>query len=322
MSSLRVFFSSYLGRLVLAGLVLVLGLYLLTGVVEVRRGELAVVRRFGRVLEHRPEPGLWIGLPWGMDRVDRVVVDRVRSVSVGYQEEQEAETIPAGQVLTGDHNLVNAQVVLFYKVDPRQVVEFVLQADRVEELLARAVETALAEWVAGRTVDDVLLNGNNSLRPALLSLVAEQIEPYRLGVELLDARVKQISPPAEVKDDFDAVARAQTQIVTQRNRAEQDSAVRLSAAQAERYRMQEETAGYVRNRKLLARQEAERFLVRLRQYQEGSKNNPNYLRQIWEEERGKLLARMKQNGQIDLLDHHLGNDGLDLFTVPSLPGRP
>ena len=50
-------------------------LYLLTGVVEVRRGERAVVRRFGRVLAEQPEPGLWVGLPWGMDRVDRVEVD-------------------------------------------------------------------------------------------------------------------------------------------------------------------------------------------------------------------------------------------------------
>ena len=40
-----------------------------------------------------------------------------------------------------------------------------------------------------------------------------------------------------------------------------------------------------------------------------------YLRQIWEEERSKLFARLKQNGQIDLLDHHLGANGLDLITA-------
>ena len=59
--------------------------YLLTGVVQVRPGERAVVRRFGRVLEHKPGPGLWVGLPWGMDRVDRVAVDQVRPVEVGYR---------------------------------------------------------------------------------------------------------------------------------------------------------------------------------------------------------------------------------------------
>src|SRR5689334_14148917 len=109
--------------LLLAGIV-VLGVYLLTGVVQVRPGELAVVRRFGRVLPEKPGPGLWIGLPWGMDRVDRVLVDEVRSITVGYVDDQDADLgIPPGQVLTGDHNLVNVQVVLFYTVRPEEVAE-------------------------------------------------------------------------------------------------------------------------------------------------------------------------------------------------------
>src|SRR5262249_35223204 len=144
-------------------LVLVLGLvgYLLTGVVQVRRGERAVVRRFGRVLEYKPEPGLWVGLPWGMDRVDTVVVDAEQSLTVGYQEAEEGDdrVVPAGQLLTGDHNLVNVQVVLYYKVRPEEVAEYVAQADRVPALLSRLVEAAMAAWVAGRDVDDVLLNG-------------------------------------------------------------------------------------------------------------------------------------------------------------------
>src|SRR5215468_8271072 len=92
-------------------------LYAMTGVVEIRRGERAVVRRFGRVLPHKPEPGLWIGLPWGMDRLDRVAVDRIQTVTVGYREDTSSdEAMPAGQLLTGDHNLVNVQVIMSYKV--------------------------------------------------------------------------------------------------------------------------------------------------------------------------------------------------------------
>src|SRR6516165_9589789 len=113
--------------------------YGLTGVVPVRPGERAVVRRFGRVLEHKPEPGLWVGLPWGMDRVDRVAVDKVQSVVVGYQEEtDDGLTVPAGQLLTGDHNLVDVQVVITYKVRPEAVEDYVTQQDRVDGLIARA----------------------------------------------------------------------------------------------------------------------------------------------------------------------------------------
>src|SRR5947209_4924705 len=98
-------------RILLLLVVVVAVAYALTGVTQVRPGEVAVVRRFGRVLPDKPEPGLWVGLPWGVDRVDRVPVDRVQSVVVGYQPEDAGRSeLPTGQLLTGDHNLVNVQV--------------------------------------------------------------------------------------------------------------------------------------------------------------------------------------------------------------------
>src|SRR5271155_3561581 len=96
-------------RILLLAFAIALAAYALTAVTQVRPGERAVVRRFGRVLPDKPQPGLFIGLPWGMDRVDRIPVDRVQSVVVGYQDEESSSTaeMPAGQLLTGDHNLVN-----------------------------------------------------------------------------------------------------------------------------------------------------------------------------------------------------------------------
>ena len=52
--------------------------------------------------------------------------------------------MPAGQLLTGDHNLVNVQAVLTYKVRPDEEAEYVFQADRVDALLTRAVEAVMA----------------------------------------------------------------------------------------------------------------------------------------------------------------------------------
>jgi modulator of FtsH protease HflK len=292
--------------------------YALTGVVQIRPGERGVVRRFGRLLSERLEPGLSIQLPWGMDRVDKVAVDRVQSVVVGYQEDDSSgESMPSGQLLTGDHNLVNVQAVLTYKVRHDEEAEYVLQADRVDALLTRAVEAVMARWVASRNVDDVLLNGKNDLREVLAGpQVAESIEPYHLGVQILDARVALIAPPNEVKPDFDSVALAQTRNTTLRNQAEQQVAGDLRRAEADVYSIEQDTAAYVHSRKLLAHKDAEGFLKRLHEYEMGRKHNPRYLRQIWEEERGKLFARLKQNGQIDLLDHHLGANGLDLITAP------
>jgi len=304
---------------------LVLGLlligYLLTGVVQVLPGERAVVRRFGRVLPEQPKPGLWIGLPWGMDRVDRVAVDRVQNVVVGYQDGDSGENIPAGQMLTGDHNLVNLQVTLYYKVQADEVVAYAIQADQVPATVSKAAEAVMAEWVAGRTVDDVLLNGKREMRSHLVEQTGQRIKPYHLGVQVLDAQVGLIAPPEEVKPAFDNVARAQTTIMTLINKAEQDAASRYRTAEADRYRLQQQAAADANSRVLLARQEAESFTRRLREYERGRINNPAYLQQIWQEERGKLFARLKDNKQLGLLDHHLGQDGLDMSIAPAMPQK-
>src|SRR4029077_10231720 len=124
-----------------------------------------------------------------------------------------------------------------------------------------------AEWVAGRGVDEVLLRGKNVLRGELIGRTQERIETYRLGVEILDARVARIAPPDEVKDAFDSVARAQTGIATARYRAEQEAATRLRLARAERFRIEQSAAAYAHDRKVIALQDAKRFLARLKQYQ-------------------------------------------------------
>src|SRR4051812_14611238 len=133
-------------RLLFAVALLMLAGYALTGLTEVRPGERAVVRRFGRGLPEKPEPGLHVGLPWGMDRVDRVAGARGRRVPVGYEPVPgDGSEAPPGQLLTGDHNLVNVRVVLHYSIKEDEVEDYVVQADRVDELLARAAEASLAE---------------------------------------------------------------------------------------------------------------------------------------------------------------------------------
>src|SRR5262249_41105336 len=108
---------------------------------------------------------------------------------------------------------------------------------------------------------------------------------------------------------------------TKRFNAEQQAQSAMRVALSEKYRTEQETAAYVHTQKLLAEREAERFTERLRQDRIGREKKPQNLRQIWEEERGKVSETLKANGQLGLLDHHLGPDGLDLTIAPPLPKK-
>ncbi|HEV3448920.1 MAG TPA: SPFH domain-containing protein [Gemmataceae bacterium] len=296
--------------------------YLLTGLTQVRPGERAVVRRFGKVVDISG-PGLLVGLPYGMDRVDRVPVDLVRRVRVGFQPHGDDmdETTPAGQLLTGDQNLVNVQVVVDYAVDSAHIEDYVVNIERSDGVIARTAEAVLAEWLAGRNVDEVLIAGKAELPAVLTRRVAALLRPYRLGVRIQGASVSYLFPPDEVKREFDQVSSAQTEIGTTVHKARQEAAGRLNAAEAERDRLEKMTAAYVKEQLVGARAEAASFEKRLRQYQESRKTNPHYLAQIWWNEISKIFAKLRDNGRIDLLDDHLSGDGLDITIAPPLPKK-
>jgi membrane protease subunit HflK len=299
---------------------------LLTGVTQVLPGERAVVRRFGRVLDYKPGPGLWVGLPWGLDQVDRVPVDRVRRVTVGYEPADDDSDAPTGQLLTGDQNLVNLQVVVDYSVKEEEVEKYLVQKDRVDGLIARAAETIVAEWVAGHPVDYVLLNGKADLPQRLVPEdgtagaelgLQHRIQPYDLGVQVRSASVSLLIPPEQVRGDFEKVNQAQTAMQTLKFQAEQERSLRKGEAESERDRILKEAQAFVAEQRHLARTDAANFEKRLAAYRRFKATNPDYLRDIWLNGIRQVYARMlEKGGRIEPLDKLIGRDGIDIIQVP------
>ncbi|MBL8796300.1 MAG: protease modulator HflK [Planctomycetia bacterium] len=314
-------------RFVLILFVLLIGGWLLTAATQIRPGERAVVRRFGRVVEV-PRPGLYVGLPWPMDRVDRVPADFLRQIAVGYQKrpDEDADQTPPGQLLTGDHNLVNVQVDIAYTVDQggasdSSIVDFVLHMDRTDLLVSRAVEAVLAEWTASRSVDEVLLTGKSVLPGWLVSRAQERIAPYQLGLRIQSASVSHLFPPNSVKAAFDSVTSAQLGIRTAEQEARQSAEQTVRAAEIERSKLEQATEARVNNILTMARIDAETFEKRRQEYQRLRRENPDILGVIWFDEMGRVFAGLQKSGRIDLLDRYLGGDGLDITQFAPQPRR-
>ncbi|HEY1187962.1 MAG TPA: SPFH domain-containing protein [Gemmata sp.] len=298
--------------------------YLLTGVYQVAPEERAVVRRFGAVVAH-PDPGLGFGLPWGIDRVDRVPVRTVRQLRLGYDPESANDsTTPGGQLLTGDQNLVNVQIVLDYDIGEADsdLDDYVIQRDQVDPVLSRVAEAAAAEWVAGRTVDQVLLTGTGALPPWVMDRLAERVPPLRLGVRVQRVSVALIAPPDEVRAAFEAVTQAQTAIRTKEFQAQQEREQRRQQANALRYRLGQEATEYRQSQLRQAGADAADFLAQLAAFRDVRAANPDALAFIWwDEMRRTMLAVKARGGKVRPLDHHLQNGELNLTEVVPLPKR-
>jgi membrane protease subunit HflK len=297
-----------------------LAAYLATGVYQVGPDERAVVRRFGAVVA-RPGPGLWVGLPWGIDRVDRVQVRTVRQLDVGFTPDATADlpVTPPGQLLTGDQNLVNVKLVLEYAIDDRdgELEAFVAHRDTADAILAREAEALAGEWAVGRPVDEVLLAGRAALPLWMMDRLPDRLASHRLGVVVQRVSVEYLAPPdrvaeVSVRDMFEAVNQAQTGIRTLENQARQEATQRRREAEATRFRLDQQSQAYRSEKLALAKADAESFLKRLEQYRRLKQSNPDVLAGIWWEEMGRTLLGMKGRGRVDVRDHHLGPNGLDV----------
>ena len=289
-----------------------------TSLTQVQPHERAVIRRFGRILEQKPQQGLYIGWPWGIDRVDLVPIGRVQTITVGFagKEDSDDEVIPAGQMLTGDHNLVNVQATINYRVRDVDMENYVLQKDQIEAFVARAAEALLAEWVAGHKVDDVLRQGKIHLPLFLIAHLPERLREYALGIEIENANIARLDPPEQVKRDFDRLAQAQTGITTKVNQALQEANNKKDAAKSEVFKLERMAQSYVREERIRAQADADSFRNRLTQFNELSRKNPDYLNALWLDEMTRLYTRMRENGRIELLDHFLTSDGLNITQFP------
>lgn len=308
-------------RLFLVILFVLLFIVGLSSVIQVNQGEGALLFRFGAPVKPMLDPGLHVVLPFGMDKVVKVRVDAVQSVSLGDILEEDTEGNQAGRLVTGDQNLILAGLALRIQPDGQNLWQYHLQATVRDQLLRSEVEAMMATWAAARGVDQLLLDGRSSLGRELASRLREGPIEKECGIRILEITGTRINPPKEVQSSFDLVSRSEANRQTLVTKAQQDSQTNLLLAQSEAYR-QNATAkadGFAIREG--AKRDVERFRLRLGALLENP-DRPSHFRLIWEEETSRMLTKLKDQGRIGILDGSLVGDAPELYLAPLSPSRP
>lgn len=126
-------------------------------------------------------------------------------------------TVPGQELLTSDGLTLKVSVQLRWRVsDPTR---YVTESSLPQVELYSAVQTAIRDAVAGRTLEQALAD-----RPALSAGLTEAIAPAaeRVGIEVEDAAVKDLMLPGEIRRVMadTVLAKARGQIELERARAE------------------------------------------------------------------------------------------------------
>jgi modulator of FtsH protease HflK len=200
-----------LGRFHVIGIVVAAILvWFATGFYIVGPGEQGVVRQFGRVTKVA-SAGLNYRLPWPIQQVDVVNVQQIQRLEVGFRSDaRQAGVIRPvqreGLMLTGDENIVDAQLIIQFRIKDPMPFLFRIQ-DPIGTLRA-ATEVALRSRVGNTTIDEVLTVGRGRVQDETREFLQQLMDTYESGIHVTDVKLQTVDAPDQVKDAFHEVVRA------------------------------------------------------------------------------------------------------------------
>jgi len=167
--------------------------YLFTCVYTIKEAERGIKLRFGEYVGV-VEPGL----SWKWTFIENIIPVDV----------QTTRDLPAsGFMLTQDENVVRVEMQIQYRVINAR--DYIFSVTNADDSLSQSLDSALRYVVGHSIMDDVLTSGREQVRQQVWSELEKVIEPYNLGIMIVDVNFKDARPPEEVKDAFDDAIAAQ-----------------------------------------------------------------------------------------------------------------
>lgn len=233
------------------GLILgvVLAVWMATGLYVVQQGERGVVLRFGEKTEIT-EAGLHWHLPFPIESVEKVNVDKISTVEVGYRSNPRTGSknkVPKeALMLTQDENIIDIEFAVQYKVsDPAAFLFNVYNPPGDMEMTIRqATESAVREIVGKSTLDFALTEGRVEVSLGAKESLQKILDRYKAGIQIVAVETQKAQPPEEVKSAFDDAVRAREDEQRLKNEAEAYANDIIPRARGAAARLVEEAEGY------------------------------------------------------------------------------
>ena len=249
--------------LVIAGIAVANMIYI------IQPAERGVVLRFGKYVD-TIQPGLNFRLPWPIETVERVNVDQIRNVEIGYRSGggRSTKTTSAPSealMLTRDENIIDVQFAVQYRV--KSAKDYLYSVRDPDLTLREATESAVREVVGKSNMDFVLTEGRSDIVARAQSLIQEILDRYNTGLAVTSVNMQDAQPPEQVQHAFDDAVKAREDEQRLINEAEAYANDVLPKARGAAARQIEEANAYKEQIVAKAEGEAKRFEQILTEYQ-------------------------------------------------------
>lgn len=248
---------------------LVVGAY--TSFFTVSPEEVGVVLRFGRYIR-TVDPGLNLKIPFGIERVYKVPVERQMKEEFGFRTVSPARRTSYSKrdyseeslMLTGDLNAADVEWIVQFRIkDP---YKFLFKVRNNIDTFRDMNEAVMREVVGDRSVNEVLTVGRVEIETEVKRMLQELADQYELGIKVMQIVLQDVNPPEPVKPAFNEVNEAQQEKERMINEAQSEYNKVIPRARGEAKKVIEEAKGYAVERVNRARGEAEKFNALFSEY--------------------------------------------------------
>jgi membrane protease subunit HflK len=234
-------------------LIVLLVLWILSGIVLVAPAQRAVVLRLGqynRTLDPGPH---WI--PRLFETSKTINVQRISTFS--YQAE----------MLTKDENIVFVSLSVQYRIqDPKQ---YLYQVVDPENSIKQVTASALRQVVGHTSLDDILTKGRAQARDLVEQQIKRVLAQYNTGIEVVDVNLQPAKPPEQVTAAFDDAIKAREDEQRYINQAKAYSEQVVPKAQGKASRVLQEAEAQRQRLVLEAQADVAGFYAMLPEYRRG-----------------------------------------------------
>lgn len=289
---------------------LALAVWVASGVYRVETNQQGVVLRFGQMVKIT-EPGLHFHLPFPIETVYKPEVTTIHQIDIGFRgsgsggRHQRRDVAEESLMLTGDQNIIDIDLTIQWKIaDP---YKYLFNIRNPEATVKIAAESVLREIIGLTDIQPALTDARGQIEQDVRERLQQILDGYEAGIEITEAQLQDVAPPAAVIDAFDDVQRALQDRDRLRNEAEKYRNDILPRARGNAQKMLQDAEAYKERLVNEAVGEAERFLSIYNEYKQDPEVNR---RRIYLE----AFEKIYQNTDKVLLDNKAAGD-----TVPYLP---
>ena len=237
---------------------------LFTSFYQIGADEVGVIKRFGAYVT-TTQPGLHLKLPFGIDSLTKVKVQRVlkeefgfRTVRAGVRSQYARDkSLEESLMLTGDLNSAVVEWIVQYRIQDPEAYLFNVRG--ITKTIRDITEAVMRQVVGDHSVDEVIILSRREIALECQEKIQRRLDMYETGINVVTLELKDVNPPDPVKPSFNEVNEAKQEKDKMVNEAWEAYNKVIPRALGEAEKTIRQAEGYALNRVNRSQGDANRF---------------------------------------------------------------